>query len=109
MKRKATKTDLKRVRMLKEYLIEVMNSDARPKMKKRNDSLKPGEVPIGNRYGNMVMAPITERERAIFRQRLKEVEKEEKRIEAELAASESGSKAVKKPATKKGTKKGTKK
>jgi hypothetical protein len=98
------KARLKRVRMLKEYFIKAIYSDMRPKRKNDNEPIEPGEVAIG-RYRNMVMVPVTVKDRETFRRRLEELEEEEKSIEAALRARQSWRKTVIKPGAKNSAKK----
>ena len=90
-KPKATKAYLKGIKLMKEELLRMIESDTRPKLKRKNEPLGPDEVPIG-RYPNIVEVPVTEEDRKLYRQRLKEVEEEEKRVEAELSAKKSSQK-----------------
>jgi hypothetical protein len=101
-----TKARLKRVRMLKEYIIKAIYSDIRPKRKKDNEPLEPSEVPI-SRHWNVVMVSVTMKDREMFRRRLKDLQEEEKSIEAALRARHSWRKTVIKPRAKNSAKKGS--
>ena len=92
-KPRATKTYLKSVQSTKAHLIEMLQWDTKPILKKAGAAPKPGEMPTNTRFRNIVTVPVTEEDREKWRRVLREFEDEEKRVIAELETKSRESKA----------------